>query len=214
MATFTRLQAVNRMLRAASEPPVQSLTSTPTNESLLAEDILDEVNEKEQMIGLYVNTFIEEFVPIIIAGPTLGFIILPDTTLAATSWYDDGRGEDVRDSRALRIEIRSVGGANQVFDLNTRSFVHDDPITIKYSLLLPFEEIPTAQQFRVMDIAARMYEMVVQGDPNMQQFLALEANHSRALGRAADWRSRRFDAFRTGQNTIPRRANRVPRDWR
>ena len=214
MGMLTKLQAVNRMLRGASEPAVESLTVTPTNESLFAEGILDEQNIYEQQVGLHVNTIIVNLVP----DPTTTRIVLPDTTLNVLGgWYSEGRmdtGEDFPDNRN-RIFVMRGFNPQELFDLDRNSFLFPDDasVTIKYTLLMDFEELPVAQQYRIVDHASRLFQASVQGDANIDALLAQEAQISRAIARAADMRSKRPDAYRTGQNMVARRMNRVPRDW-
>ena len=213
MGMLTKLQAVNRMLRAASEQPVESLTTDPTNESLIAENTLDEVNIHAQMAGLFVNTQIQEFTP----DPSTKEIVLPDTTLDVLAWWDEGRnesGDDLPDNRD-RIFVARGHDPVRLFDKdrNDFTFPDDTSVTLKITLLMDFEELPTAQQFRITDHAARLYEASAQGDPAIGQLLAAEAGLSRALARAADMRSRRANAYTTGMNTLARRMNRVRRDW-
>lgn len=212
MGVMTRLQAVNRMLTRAGEQPVESLTSDPTNESLMAENVLDEVNIQEQMAGLHVNTIVVQLDP----DPTTSEIVLPDTLLSVLPWWDEAgkfeSGDDMPDSRDRDLVQRGFNPI-RLFDRDRNSFEFDDSVTVKYTLLMDFEELPAAQQFRVADRAARIYEAMVQNDPNISNMLAAEASLSRAMGRAEDMRARRQNAFTTAQNTLARRMNRVRRDW-
>ena len=214
MGMLTKLQAVNRMLRGSSEPPVESLTLSATNEALAAENLLDETRIYDQMAGLYVNTLVVNLVP----DDTTTQIDLPDTTLNVIGgWWGEGRmdtGEDFPDNRDRNFVMRGFN-PQQLFDLDRNSFLFpdDDNVTIMYSLLIEYVDLPTAQQFRVVDHASRLYQMSVQGDPNMDQLLSQEAQISRAMARAADMRSKRPSIYTTGMNTLARRMNQVHRDW-
>lgn len=211
MGRLTKLDAVNRILAAASEQPVQSLTVTPTNESLLAESVLDEVNLREQAQGMDCNVKIDVFSP-----DVNGEIILPDTTLYVEPWYNEyGRDVDMPDSRWREVTVRGApsGTGIKLFDLRETTTVFDDDVTLKVVLLLDFEELPLLQQFRVTDMAARLYEMREQGDPAVGALLEREAQFSRAMGRAHEWRSRRLNLFRTSQSYLARLLRRVRRPY-
>ncbi len=215
MGMLTKLQAVNRMLRGSSEPPVESLTISATNEALAAENLLDETNIYSQMAGLYVNTIIVNLVP----DPVTFTVDLPDTTLNVIGgWWGEGRmsigDENFPDNRDRNFVMRGFN-PQQLFDLDRNSFLFpdDDDVTIMYTLLIEYDELPTSQQFRIVDQASRLYQMSVQGDPNMDQLLNQEAQISRAMARAADMRSKRPNIHSTGQNTLARRMGQVPRDW-
>lgn len=215
MGMLSKLAAVNRMLRGASELPVESLTVSPTNESLAAENLLDETNIYEQMAGLNVNTIVVNLVP---DSAQNNEINLPDTTLNVIGgWYNEGRmdtGEDFPDNRDRNFVMRGFN-PQRLYDLDRLSFAFpdDDSVTIKYTLLIDFEELPVAQQFRITDHASRLYQMTVQGDPNMDAILGGEAQLSRAMGRAADMRSKRPNVYTTGENSLAWQMNRVRRDW-
>lgn len=210
---LTKLDAVNRMLRAASERPVNSLTVSPTNEALMAEQILDDSNIQFQSHGLTVNTAINSYVPDAGAGNE---IVLPDSTLQVMAWWDENRGNGFLDSRDMEIVQRRVGGVTKLYDTKKNTFAFDDveSVTLKIVLLMDFEELPAAIQFMIADHAARVYEALTQGDSNVAAVLAANAGFSRALGNAHDWRTKQFNAYSTGQSSGPRRMNRVPRDWR
>ena len=213
MGMLSKLQAVNRMLRAAGETPIESLTDTPTNRSLAAENLLDETNIYEQMNGLNVNTIIVTLTP----DPTTTRIALPDTTLNVKGWWDENRmdtGDDFPDNRDRNFVVRGYN-PQELFDLDRNSFLFpdDDNVTVQYTLLMDFEELPTAHQFRITDHAARLFQASVQGDPTMDALLGAESQISRALSRAADMRSKRPNVYTTGQNTLARQMNRVRRNW-
>jgi hypothetical protein len=210
---LTKLDAVNRILRAASEPPVDSLTVSPTNESLMAEQVLDETNIQFQAHGLTVNTSILSFIP----DPGTFEIVLPDTALQVMAWWDENRGNpDFLDSRDFDVVQRRVASITKLYDRKKNTFLFEDvdSVTLKIVLLMDFEELPAAIQFMIIDHAARLYEASTQGDPAMAALLAANSGLSRALGRAHDWRTREFNAYITGQSSGPKRMNRVPRDWR
>ncbi len=144
---------------------------------------------------------------------------MPDTTLQVEGWYNEhgpNNDDSMDDFRLRRFDIRRVNSATMLFDLDRRSFLFPDDatVTVKYSLQLDFEELPSAQQFRIADLAATEYEAIVQGDPQMGQYLRSEGLQSRAKGRASDMRSHGYNVYKTGENHAARRMNRVPRDWR
>ena len=79
---LTKLEAVNRILRAAREHPVSSLGSSTLNDTLLAEQILDEVLIREQMQGIHQNTTEASFD----RRDSDGKVLLPTNTLQVKGW--------------------------------------------------------------------------------------------------------------------------------
>ena len=84
---LTKLEAVNRILRAARERPVSALGASTENDSLLSEQILDEILLREQMTGLHLNTTEAQFTP----DGTTGFVVLPSDTLQVRGWNNHAR---------------------------------------------------------------------------------------------------------------------------
>ena len=203
MGYLTKLDAVNRILRGASENPVSSLEDTLINETLMAESVLDEINIKEQMVGLHNNTVVIEMEP-----DVDDHIILPDTTLQVYAWYLPDGGKS-----SLEYRLSTQGdNPTYLFDVENNTIEFDESIVVKYTQLVDFDDLPTAQQFRITDMAAQVYQMAVQGDRMTNDMLQSIALHSRAVGRAADMREYRANAFLTGRSG-PKQIRRVPRNW-
>jgi hypothetical protein len=60
MPAFTRLGAINRMLQAAGEQPVNTLVSDGTNDVSLAESVLDDSIKEILSQGLNFNTEVKD----------------------------------------------------------------------------------------------------------------------------------------------------------
>lgn len=204
MGYLSKLDAVNRILRGSSENPVSSLIDTQINETLMAETVLDETSIREQMSGLHCNTVAIELEP----EPD-NTIILPDTVLQVYSWYlPDGGKSSLDKNFATRGHNPTL-----LFDVKENTDQFDESQVVRYTLLLDFEDLPTAEQFRITDIAAQVYQMAVQGDNAVNQMLTQIALHSRALGRAHDIRTYRANSFLTGRSPGPKQIRLTPRRW-
>lgn len=201
---LTKLEAVNRILRAAREHPVSSLGSSTENDSLMAEDILDEVLTREQMTGLHVNTVKTSFTP-----DSNNQVILPDATLAVA-------GADQHVHRDYFH--KEVNGQIFLFDGGetpaSSIFTDDSTVYIRITQRMDFEDLPVQHQFSIVDQAAVEYQEAVLGSSTLGRALEARAARSRAIARAYDMRSRPNNQIRHGRAQGPRAGTvYVPREW-
>lgn len=182
MGALSKLDAVNRILRASGEYPVSTLAVTGSNDVTLAIQTLDEVSLQCQMTGLNCNTVTKTLLPDID-----GRILIPDDTLSI-----DTVGTDLG-----RNVVQRGRAPTYLFDVdnNTDIFTVGTPLNVRMTISLDFEALPTAEQFEVTDFAARMYQMATVGEMAQDKLLQEIAFMSRARSRAADMRSRDVNAF-------------------
>ena len=204
LQNMTKLQAVNRILRAAREHPVSSLGSGGESDTLIAEQILDEVTLREQMIGLHINQTHTKFTP-----DSNDEVILPINTV------------EVRGSRWHQHRnyfFREVGGQLKLFDGDkdpaTTVFADDDEVYVRLSQCLDFESLPPVYQYSIVDQAAAEYAAAVLPSNTALQLLEARAARSRAMARAADIRHRPSNMFEDSRS-IGLRLGRdgVARSW-
>lgn len=203
---MTKLEAVNRILRAAKEHPVSSLGSGGENDTLVAEQILDEITRREQMAGLHLNTVFTEFTP---DSTNSNRVILPITTL------------EVRGSRQHQHRnyfFREVAGELRLFDADetpaTDEFPDDDRVYVRLVQAVAFEVMPIHHQFSIADQAAVEYAMAVLPSNSALPRLEQIAARSRAMARAHDMRNKPNNLFYDGRSQGPRIGTRwVPRSW-
>ena len=208
MATMnlTKLNAVNRILRAAREHPVSSLGEGGESDSLLAEQLLDERLMQEQMIGLHVNTVDAEFTP---DEDDNYRVVLPDNTMQVQGW-------NLHANR--NFFHREDDGVVRLYDGDkvpaSDSFEDDSTVSVKITYGLQFEELPVHHRFSIADQAAVEYQMAVLGSTTLDNHLKGIAGRSRAIARAHDMRSRPHNQFNDGRAQGPRTATRyVQRSW-
>lgn len=182
MGALSKLDAVNRILRASGEYPVSTLAVTGSNDVTLAVQTLDEVALQCQMTGLNCNTVEKDYLP-----DVNGKIYIPDTTLSIDTVGTDYGRNIVQRGRA----------PTYLFDVdnNTDAFTVGTPLKVRITVALSFEELPTSEQFEITDTAARMYQMATVGEMAQDKLLQEIAFVSRARSRAADMRSRDVSAF-------------------
>lgn len=176
MGALSKLDAVNRILRSSGEYPVSTLSVTGSNDVVMAIHTLDDATLQAQLPGLNCNTVYVDVYP-----DSSGRILIDDDTVSV-----DTRGTDI--SRNI---VQRGRNPTYLFDVDndTDQFTIGSPIKVRIVRHLKFEDLPTAEQFMVVDYAARAYQMSTVGDVNQDRILQETSIMSRALGRAADMRS-------------------------
>jgi hypothetical protein len=206
---MTKLEAVNRILRAAREHPVSSIVSPTENDSIMAVTILDETSKEIQSNGLHVNQTQTSFTPDV---GNDNKVVLPDNTLQVRGWNEHACREFFH---------RCVDGVQLLFDAKpqplaaaTTNFDDDTTVYVRITQLLEFEELPQPIQFWIADQAAVEYQMYVMGSSMMDKHLRERALRSRIEGKKYDMRSRPVNLITHGRSMGPRSGiNFVQRSW-
>lgn len=172
MGAMTTLQAVNRMLRGAGESPVSTIVDDGVNDVSLAVSILEETNQMIQIDRQSFNT--EETT---LSPDNDGNIYINSDTL-----FIDTRDTDANTCIAVR------GSPPRLYNLNENTYVWENDLKVKISILVPFEDVPTPTQYEICDAAARVYQMQTLGDPNQDAILAQVAMRSQIRSRANEMR--------------------------
>lgn len=204
---LTKLEGVNRILRGAREHPVSSLGASTINDTLLAEQILDEILIREQNPGQHVNTTNASF-----DVDDDGLIVLPSNTLAVQGWNQHVQRNYFH---------KEVDGQVLLFDGDETPATSDfssagaDTATVYVRITqgMAFEDMPSTHQFSIVDQAAVEYQESVLGDTALGQRLEARAGRSRAISRAFDMRMRRHNQFKSGREQAPRMGRGTPRSW-
>lgn len=140
LAKTTKLQAINTMLSAIGEPPINTLNSQRAD-SNIAEQILDEVSREVQSYGWHFNT--ENNVTL--SPDTNGNIIVSDNVSRVDT--DPARYTD------LDITLRG----NMLYDRVTNSSVFSSALVVNRVVMLEFEDMPEQARRYVMIRAARIF---------------------------------------------------------
>jgi hypothetical protein len=140
LSTTTKLQAVNTMLSAIGEPPVNTLSSQRAD-SNIAEQILDEVSRDVQGYGWHFNT--EE--NITLTPDSDGYIKVSNNIVRV----------DADPNRYWNVDLVLRG--DRLYDRVTNSYVFSGPVVITRIVLLEFPEMPEAARNYIAIRAARIF---------------------------------------------------------
>ena len=140
---LSKLEGVNRVLRAARERPVSALGESTENDSLMAERVLDEILLREQMTGLHVNMTEAQYTP----DPTTGYVILPSDTLQVTGWNAMVQRSFFHKETDGTVYLYDSDGADGVWGV-TRDFgpdgLDDAVVYVRITQCLDFDDLPLA----------------------------------------------------------------------
>lgn len=161
--TTTELEAVNTMLSAISEAPVNSLGSgLPDAE--VAEGILREVNRSVQSNGWNFNTELSwELTP-----DVNGELILPKNCLGV---------DEVQ--LIKRFDSDYVLRGHRLYDRIGHTFKIEKPITVDMVVLLPFDQLPEQARVYITLRAARVFQDRVLGSNDVHSFTAQDEETAR-----------------------------------
>jgi hypothetical protein len=150
-----KLQAINTMLSAIGEPPVNSLAAQRAD-SLIAQTILDETTRDILSYGWQFNT--DENV-VMTPETTTGFIYISDSIVRVDIASTD-------DTVALEVVIRG----NRLYNRLTSSYAFAEPLTTTQVTLLDFDEVPEIAKRYITIRSARIFQDRVVGSSTLHAF--------------------------------------------
>jgi hypothetical protein len=195
MGVITKLEAVNHILLMAGESLVSDLDGDSGIDTEVALFILDRAIMDFQLRGLVSNTYVKKY-----ELTEDGVIDLPSDTLNAeliSIIIND-------DSRRIRATSRKDSDGNirlhnHTDNINTWDKNKEYQVAIVYSLV--WDEIETTMQRSILATAARQYQLVMQGDADVDAYLGqIEAVYT-FKGRSADIDDKNYSVFSSLSNT-------------
>jgi Tail tubular protein len=159
--SMTRLEAVNRMLSALGEDPVNSLSSG-LSDAESAERFLTRVSRTVQTTGWHANT---DRGLRLLPNVATKEIALPHNTLKIDSVGSDGWRNVTKRGRRL-------------YDVKSRSFKFDRPVTVDIVTELPWEDLTYALQNYISALAAQQYQVSEMGSVAMDNFASREVREA------------------------------------
>lgn len=153
----TELMAVNTMLRAIGESPINSLDNTGMVDAVLAQQTLETVSRHVQERGWYWNT--QENLLLVRTYPDK-FLILPDNCLKVDTVGDDN------------IHFPVIQRGNRLFNKKTNSFVFDKDLRVDLVEFLAFGDMPQSARTYITLSAARKFQEDRVGSDTLAKFQA------------------------------------------
>jgi hypothetical protein len=174
LAATTKLEAVNSMLSAIGESPVDSLTGTLPIDATMAINQLDEVSRAVQTRGWHFNTDTK----VTLTPDGSDNILIPTGALSVDIDVDLTQDVVIRDDK--------------LYNKNTNSYEFTSSIEATVTYGLDFEDIPEYARQYIMKRAARVFAARAVGSDKLNNFLGQEefqalAQFKRNENRVADY---------------------------
>lgn len=179
LAPLTRLDAVNTMLSAIGESPVNSLGDTGVADADLAERILKEVSAEVQAIGLQCNSDYNWS----LSPNTDGIITVPSNAIRVDV-------DPNYSSASLDVTVR--GG--RLYNKKDHTYVWTSPVVCEVIWLLEFEDLPESVRRYITVRSARKLQDRAIGHEATHQFNEADELAARALLMESE--------FDTGDHTV------------
>lgn len=207
MGFITKLQAINQMLLAAGESPVADLINNSGIDTGIAEIILEQASLDFQLRGLANNKIIRKF------NPDQNEKIIFDS--------QDSDEEGIISAELVSLHLNTEGRRIEAKVLNddppklynytddTDNWTSGD-YYIEVTKKLRWEHLDTAVQRAIMATAMRKYQMSLQGDGDVDSYLALNEQLFNIKGRSFDINYKKRNIFKTGDMNVRGAAFRNP----
>jgi hypothetical protein len=183
MGLYSYTEAINHMLLVSGEHLVSDLSTEAGVDISVAEFILKKTIKTYQLRGLANNRYV-----VTIAPDVNGKINLPSTACYAQvvePLFDPTTGE------VIQTTIKS--NPTRLFNITKQTDVFDKSLQVEVIITLGneaskygWDDIDSPMQKAIMESAAREYQMITQGDVNVDKILATSELFHRARGRASD----------------------------
>ena len=165
VAATTELEAINIMLSAIGEAPINSLTGTLPVDAKIAQSTLNEINKKVQMEGWSFNTEI-------------------DVTLTR-----DGSNQIALSTDTLRIDpniyqhptIDAIQRGLKLYDRLNNKFEFDEDLICTVVYFRTFDEIPEPARRYITIKAARIFVDRLVSDDGLRTYTQQDEVRARAI---------------------------------
>jgi hypothetical protein len=185
MGLYSYTDAVNHMLLTSGEHIVSDLTTDAGVDTSVAQFILKQTIKTAIVRGVANNRFVDTY-----ELENNGTILLPDTACYAQvvePLFDSTTGE------VIQTTIKS--NPTRLFNITKQTDIFEKELKIEVIVTLGLEsdnppygwnDLDSALQRSIMESAAREYQMITQGDLDVDKRMAVREQYHVARGRASD----------------------------
>ena len=187
MGLYSYVDAINHMLLSSGEHIVNDLSTDAGVDTSVAQFILNQTIKAAVMRGVANNRYVTTYTPST-SEPTVGKILLPDTACYAQvvePLFDSTTGE------VIQTTIKS--NPTRLFNITKQTDIFDKPLKIEIIVTLDtalnnygWNDIDSALQRGIMETAAREYQVITQGDLDLDKRMAVKEQFHVARGKAGD----------------------------
>jgi hypothetical protein len=163
-ASTTELKAVNTMLTAIGETPVNSLSNTPSPDIAIAQSILEETSREMQLEGWWFNTEHDWT----LTPDANNELVVPANTFSVDLNYPEQWDQDI----VLR--------GNRVYDRENQTYKFDETMDVFLVRMLPFDELPEAARNYVIKRSTRIFQDRVVSSDKLHKYHERDEQIARA----------------------------------
>jgi hypothetical protein len=192
----TELEAVNAMLAAIGEAPINSLSQSGLVDAAIAQTILGQVSREVQSRGWQFNSEREYPLPAAVDGT----VPLPTNTLQVS----------VASSQKSQFDL--AWRAGKLYDRIAHTFVIGQTIKVDITFLLTFEDMPEAARWYVTMRAARQFISKTVGSDSLVGFELRDESDALAVLKEAEGETADHNIL-TGNYSVYRSLDRVTGAW-
>jgi hypothetical protein len=196
MGLYSYLEAINHMLLSSGEHLVSNLNDEAGVDTSVAQFVLNQTIKATMMRGVANNRYVTT-----IAADNSGKINLPTDACYVTTiepLFDPTTGE------VIQTSIKS--GPNRLFNINKQTDVFTQlELELEVIVLLGnsgtnygWDDIESSLQRGIMESSAREYQVITQGDLDLDKRMAVKEQMHMARGRAADINKKNRNIFWSG----------------
>lgn len=185
MGLYSYTDAINHMLLSSGEHLISDLTSESGVDTSVAQFILNQTIKAMVMRGIANNRYV-----ITQAPDQNGKINLPSNACYAQvvePLFDPTTGE------VIQTTLKSTNSGPVLFNITKQTDVFDKTLDIEVIITLGdsnnyfgWDDIDSALQRGIMESAAREYQLITQGDLDVDKRMAVREQYHIARGRASD----------------------------
>lgn len=186
MGQMTRLEAVNQCLLAAGEAIVSDLENQSGVDTSIAEYLLDQYTQDFQLRGLANNEYITELA----IDPATNKVFLPQTIMSLDfgTLLSNDKGE------VIRVSVKTEGENFILWNVTDQTSNWEayasETLEAKLLVKVAWEDIDTPGQRGITASAARRYQMLTQGDGEMDAYLQQDEALYNMKGNSRDIQSK------------------------
>lgn len=195
MPAMSKLEAVNEMLLAIGQAPVNTLAVAGIRDVSVAESTLDNVSREVQSEGHGFNTFTETLTP-----TANGFLLVASDVLSI----------DALDARRTVIAVVDANDSVlKLYDTDERTNVFADPLEVEVVKLLSFESLPQHARRYIVALAKLRFQASVVGSDMLNRLIGQELDMAYASFRRAELLQQDNNILTSGGTYISRNRYRL-----
>lgn len=181
---LTELDAVNLMLIAIGESPINTIEDNGLADAVIARNTLRNVSRQLQQRGWKWNTLKNyELSP---TSPLPGLIPLPTNTLSV----------DVTKTNGAHRTSDLIDEGGQLYDVDTNTNRFTASVRVDIVLLKAFELLPSPARDLIASRAARIFQQSIIGSAQLSQFNGIDENECLRTLNASETRNTDANIFR------------------